>query len=102
VPKMAKEMAEVSDDLMNAPLSIYGALLARRRLLLDALAANRAPSIEVEDFAAAFRSGHEARSRLLIELGTLRAKIEDLGRLHAGLGRLRPIQTTPPLLDVRL
>ena len=94
-------LAQLSDDLMNAPLSVYGVLLAKRRVLLDALQSRQESSDEAE-VAAAFRSGHEARSRLLTELGALRAKIEDLQRLHAGLGRLSPIQTTRPSLDVRL
>jgi hypothetical protein len=97
-----ESLAQVSDDLTSASLSSYGELLAKRRAVLDTLAARQVPPNEAQELAAAFRSGHEARSRLLIELGALRAKIEELRRLRAGLGQLRPIHTTLPSLDVRL
>ena len=97
-----ESLAQLSDDLTSTPLSGYCELLAKRRVILDTLVARQELPNEAEDFAAAFRAGHEARSRLLIELGALRAKIEDLRRLRTGLGQLRPIQAMPPSLDVRL
>ena len=97
-----ESLAQVSDALTSAPLSSYGELLAKRRVVLGTLAARQGPPEGAEDFAAAFRSGREARSRLLIELGAARAKIDDLRRLHAGLRQLRPIHTALPSLDIRL
>jgi hypothetical protein len=95
-------LAQASNQLTGASLSSYRELLAQRRVALAALAARQELPGEVEELAAAWRCGRDARSRLLVELGALRAKIEDLRRLRAGLGRLRPIQTPPPSLDVRL
>ncbi len=95
-------LAQVSDELTSASVSDYGELLAKRRMALDTLAGRPGPPDEAEELASAWRSGRDARSRLLVELGALRAKIQDLRRLRAGLGQLRPIQTTPSSLDVRL
>ena len=97
-----ESLAQLSDDLTSTSLSGFAELLAKRRVVLDTLVARQERPDGTEDFAAAFRAGHEARSRLLIELGALSAKIEDLRRLRSGLGQLRPIQATPPSLDVRL
>ncbi|MDA0205933.1 MAG: hypothetical protein O3A53_07085 [Acidobacteria bacterium] len=97
-----ESLAQLSDDLTSTSLSGFGELLAKRRVVLDNLVARQGLPDDAAGFAAAFRAGDEARSRLLIELGALRAKIEDLRRLRTGLGQLRPIQATPPSLDVRL
>ncbi len=95
-------LARLTADLASAPPFRYGDLLAKRRALLDRLAAGQFPSTGDEGLASALRSGRDARSRLLVELGALRAKIEDLRRLRAGLGQLRPAQSATPSLDVRL
>ncbi len=96
-----ENLARLSADLASAPLSSYGDMLVSRRALLETLAARQGTSGD-EELASALRSGREARSRVLVELGALRAKIEDLRRLRAGLGQLRPAQSAPPSLDVRL
>ena len=97
-----ESLAQISDELTGASLARYGDLLSKRRVVLTALMAHHVPPGEAKDFADAFRSGNEIRSRLLIELAGLREKIEDLRRLHAGLGQLRPIGTSRPSLDIRL
>lgn len=97
-----ESLAQISDELTGASLARYGDLLAKRRVILAGLITTRHRPPVGEDFADAFRSGNEARSRLLIELARLREKIEDLRRLHAGLGQLRPIRTSRPSLDIRL
>ena len=97
-----ESLAQVSDKLASAPLSSFRELLAKRRVVLDGLACRQEPPCAAEELASALRSGREARSRLLVELNALRAKTEDLRRLHAGLGQMHPIHGTPPSLDVRL
>ena len=97
-----ENLAQVSDELASAAFSNFGRLLARRRDVLDALAARRQPPYRAEDLATALRSGREVRSRILVELGALRAEIDELRRLRVGLGQLRPTATTTPSLDVRL
>lgn len=97
-----ENLAQLSDTLTNASFSICGELLAKRRAILDALATHRQPPYQSEKLATALRSGSKVRSRLLVQLGALRAKIDDLRRLRADLGQLRPTGTPPPSLDVRL
>jgi hypothetical protein len=97
-----ESLAKLSADLMSASLSSYGKLLAKRRALLDQLAARQVPPYRAEELVFVLRAGRDASSQLLVELGALRAKIEDLRRLRAGLGQLRPIQAATPSLDVLL
>lgn len=95
-------LAESSEELTSASLADYGALLAKRRAALAALAAHPMPTLAPEEMASALRCGQSARSRLLAELGALRSKMEQLRRLYAGLGRLHPNHSVPTSLDVRL
>ena len=97
-----ENLARLSAALANAPASRTGNLLVKRRALLEALAARQSATRGDEELASAFRSGRKARSRLLVELGALRAEIDDLRRLRVGLGQLRPAQSSPPSLDVPL
>jgi hypothetical protein len=97
-----ERLVNVSNDLVTAPLSSYSELLARRRVVLDMLANGQEPPCVSEELASALRAGHDARSRILVEIGTLRAKLEDLRRLYTGLGQLRPTHPATPSLDVRL
>lgn len=96
-----KILEQASEDLSRASLADYSELLAKRRVALDALTSQETlPG--TEELASALRKGHAARSRLVVELGVLRAKIAELRRLNSGLRQLRPAHSTPPSLDVRL
>ena len=97
-----KALAQASDELTSASLADYGELLAKRRVALEALATRPMASNGTKELASALHCGRAARLRLLAELGALRAKMEDLRRLYAGLGQLRPIHSAPPSLNVRL
>jgi hypothetical protein len=96
------DLAQSSADLLITPTSGYRDVLVRRRGALDALATRQTPPSGAQELADALRCGSEARSRLMAELGALRARLEDLRHLRAGLGRLRPPHTTSPSLDIRL
>lgn len=91
-------LAQVSAALAEAPASRFEGLLAKRRTLLDQIDARSGS----EDLDAALRSGRGARSRLLVEIGALRAQIDDLRRLRAGLAQLRPAREASRSLDIRL
>lgn len=97
-----ENLAQLSEELARAPLSSYCELLAKRRHILDRLTTRQGPPSHSVGLSTALDSGNDARSRLLVELGALRAKVDELQRLRVGLGQLRPTGTTAPSLDVRL
>jgi hypothetical protein len=97
-----QEILAVSQELRDAPIGKLDDVLIRRRTLLDRLADARPTPTDRQALASVVESGQQVRTRLFVDLATIRAEIQERERIRAGLGQFVAKCDASKLVDVRL